>query len=108
MKFCYVCSVVSAWFLLNNPREAKKRAKKEAIKRSRQVRERGYIPLSTPLMWLDCMEEKIERDLALRAGIALLKKCDAIAFSESDLMLSEGIREELEEAKIMGKEIVRL
>lgn len=77
---------------------------------SREVKEAGGIPINPILCFDGVFDECTERDEVLEAGIKLLKRCDCIYVNKENGYWedSEGIKEELAEAKKLGlKEVVR-
>lgn len=81
-----------------------------AVQASREVKEAGGIPVNPILCFDGVYDECCERDEVLEAGLELLKCCDCIYVNKVNGYWedSEGIKEELAEAKRKGlKEVVR-
>lgn len=108
MKKVYVASPVAHYFGVYGKEQGLNYAKRHALAVSKQVKELGHIPISAPLMFLGVFDEPKERDLAMRAGLIILSLCDAFAYRKCDLILSEGMREELEGARLRKIEIIEL
>lgn len=108
MKKAYVASPVAHYFGVYGKDAGLKLAKKHAMMLSKLTKERGYIPISVPLMFLDVLEEPKDRDFALMAGISILKTCDVFCYLERDLPYSAGMQAELEEAESRKMEIIAL
>ena len=107
MRLCYVCSPIQYYYQLSEA-HAMKLAKAHAMQLAREVKALGYIPISAPLMFLGVYREPLERELALRASLRVLSTCQALAYKECDLIISEGIKCEVEEAKLRGIEVIKL
>lgn len=108
MKKVYIASPIAHYIGVYGKDQGIKYARRHALAVSKQVKELGYIPISTPLMFLGVYEEPKERELAMRAGLMVLATCNAFAYRVCDLLLSEGMREELEEARLRKMEIIDL
>lgn len=108
MGKAYVASPVAYYFRNYGEIKGLKFARRHAIAVCREIKALGYIPISAPLLFLGVYNETQERDLAMNAGLMVLESCDAFAYRECDLILSEGIQEELKEAKLRKMEIVEL
>lgn len=104
MRLCYVCSPIRSYYERGRADQAKAHAKELALK----VKAMGYIPISTPLLFIDIYKEGEEREEALRASLRVLTTCHALAYRECDLIISEGIKCEVEEAKARGMEVIKL
>ena len=78
-------------------------AKRIALEEAKKLKGHGYIPLSPVLLFDGIYNEQKERELALKAGLALLETCDYIYVStHRDSKNSEGIKAELEHAEKLG------
>lgn len=108
MKKVYVASPIAHYFGVYGKEQGINYAKRHALAVSKQVKELGHIPISAPLMFLGVFDEPKERELAMRAGLMVLATCNAFAYRECDLLISEGMREELEEARLRKMEIIEL
>lgn len=104
----YVASPIAHYFGVYGKEQGINYAKRHALAVSKQVKELGHIPISAPLMFLGVFDEQKERELAVRAGLMVLATCNAFAYRECDLLLSEGMHKELELAKKLGLEIIEL
>lgn len=65
----------------------------------------GFIPVNAALNFVGVYSEENEREVALECAFELLKKCDAIAYTEQDYLISSGIQKEVELAKELGMDI---
>lgn len=109
MRLCYVCSPIKHYYrVASNERLAIKHAKAHAMQLAREIKALGYIPISAPLMFLGVYNEPLEREEALRASLRVLTTCQALAYRECDLLISEGIKCEVEEATLRGMEVIKL
>lgn len=108
MKKVYVASPVAHYIGVYGKKQGINYVRRHALEVSKQVKELGHIPISLPLMFCGVYAESKERDLAMRAGLIILSLCDAFAYRKCDLILSEGMREELEEARLRDMEIIEL
>lgn len=108
MKKVYVASPIAHYFGVYGKKQGINYARRHALEVSKQVKELGHIPISAPLMFLGVFDEPKERDLAIKAGLIILSLCDAFAYRKCDLILSEGMREELEGARLRKIEIIEL
>lgn len=105
-KKCYVATKVSSHFskpgLSLSFEDRKRLVREEASRACMLVKKFGYIPISSPLLFIDVLDEWTERDKALEWGMSLLKECDCFAYFGSDLKVSRGINSELSEFRIFG------
>ena len=108
MKKVYVASPVAHYIGVHGENKGIDYVRRHALEVSKQVKELGHIPISLPLMFCGVYSESKERDLAMRSGLIILSLCDAFAYRKCDLILSEGMREELEEARLRKMEIIEL
>lgn len=108
MRLCYVCSPIKHYWSLENVSNPSALAKAHAMQLAREVKALGYIPISAPLMFLGVYSEPLEREEALRASLRVLTTCHALAYRECDLLISEGIKCEVEEARLRGMEVIKL
>ncbi|MGP1579962.1 MAG: DUF1937 family protein [Wolinella sp.] len=78
-------------------------ARRVALEEAKKLKSHGYIPLSPVLLFGEIYNEQKERELALKAGLALLETCDYIYVStHRDAKNSEGIKAELAHAEKLG------
>lgn len=109
MRLCYICSPIKHYFQFgSNHNHCLKLAKAHAMQLAREVKALGYIPISAPLMFLGVYDEPLEREEALIASLRVLTTCHALAYRECDLIISEGIKWEVEEATLRGMEVIKL
>lgn len=107
-KKVYVASPIAHYFKVYGSAMGLKFARRHAMELSKEVKKLGHIPISAPLMFLGVYDEPEERELAMCAGFMILASCNAFAYRECDLLLSKGIQEELEEAKLRKMEVIEL
>ena len=90
----YVCS----------PYSGDVRGNAEKAKRySRFTAERGAVPLAPHLLFPQFISEDTEREWAMRLGLAVLARCDAVYVFGS--VLSNGMKAEIAAAERLGVEI---
>lgn len=109
IKVAYIASPVKAFYQsYAEPQKAISEIKKYAISLCEVAKTKGYIPLSTPIAFIEVYDENKEREWALNAGMQILKKCDAFFYYKDDLSRSEGMRNELEIAKELNLEVIEI
>lgn len=108
----YIASPVAIYFTKNLSDEefieSCKKAKSHALQVSLAAKEKGYIPLSVPILFLDIYDERAERDRALRDCFEILERCDVFFYQKNDLPKSEGMQKELKYAMDRGMLIVEV
>lgn len=101
---CYVCSPVNYYYKMLPKNLAKRKCIEKASENMKKVYtlkesifDKTFYPISAPLSYTPVFDDKNyeERNYALKAGISLLNKCDCIMYDVEDLIISEGIRNEL-------------
>ena len=105
-KICYVASPVRSILELEDysPMGYEK-VMALALEGCKEVKKKGYIPLSPVLLFMNIYSEKIEREEALNDGLALLTRCDCF-YEVKSAYISEGIVEEREFAQKLGLKIL--
>ncbi|ANV98306.1 hypothetical protein BBW65_07105 [Helicobacter enhydrae] len=99
---CYVASPVKNILELENyTPKAWQRVMDMAESGCREVKERGYIPLSPVLLFAKVYCEEKQREEALKDGLALLAKCHCF-YEVKSAYKSEGVAKEREVAIDLG------
>lgn len=99
---CYVASPVKNVLELENyTPKAWQRVMELAENGCKEVKEKGYIPLSPVLILAKVYCEKSEREEALKDGLALLSKCHCF-YEVKSAFKSEGMQKEREMARDLG------
>ena len=96
-KLAYVCSPYSGNIQANI---------EFARKCCRRVMERGYVPIAPHLLFPQFMSEETEREKAIDLGLQLLAKCAVLWICGR--YVSDGMRQEIEEAERLGIEVKHL
>ena len=105
-KICYVASPVKSILELEDYSPmGYDRVRALALEGCKEVKKRGYIPLSPVLLFMNIYSEKIERKEALNDGFMLLTRCDCF-YEVKTTYISEGIVEEREFAQKLGLKIL--
>lgn len=105
-KICYVASPVRSVLEIEDYSPAGyERVIALALQGCKEVKKRGYIPLSSVLLFMNIYSERIEREEALFDGLALLTRCDCF-YEVKSAYISEGIVEEREFAQKLGLKIL--
>ena len=76
-----------------------------AVTYCRRVIDEGYMPVASHLLYPQILNDNIpeERELGLLFGLSLLRLCDVVwVFGE----VSQGVAQEIEEAKRLKKQII--
>lgn len=95
-KLVYVCSAYSGDVERNIQR---------ARKYCRFAVEQGAVPVAPHLLLPQFMEERTERELAMRLDLELLARCDEIWVFRTEAGMSAGMRLELDMAEELGTTI---
>lgn len=105
MKLLYVASPIAAFY--NNPsiKDPQTQCQDYARNLCSVVKKAGFIPVNAALNFVGVYSEENEREAAMECAFELLKRCDAIAYTDIDFMLSSGIKKEVELAKKLGIDI---
>lgn len=105
MRLLYVASPIAAFY--NNPsiKDPKTQCQDYARDLCSVVKKAGFIPVNAALNFVGVYSEETEREVAIECAFELLKRCDAIAYTDIDFMLSSGIKKEAELAKELGMDI---
>lgn len=105
MKLLYVASPIAAFY--NNPSIKDPQAQCQDYARNlcSVVKKAGFIPVNAALNFVGVYSEENEREVAMECAFELLKRCDAIAYTEQDYLISSGIQKEVELAKELGMDI---
>lgn len=114
-ELCYVTSLVAHHLEFKDKIEdnpfgytTQDAIRDNALQNSKIAKDLGYIPISTPLMWLGLYDDNNDRDLILNNCLEVLKKCNAILYKESEFEISEGIKLEVRFAKQNGLKIIKI
>lgn len=104
MKLLYVASPIAVFHNngSNNPQEECQDYARHLCSVAKNA---GFIPVNAALNFVGVYSEENEREVALECAFELLKKCDAIAYTEQDYLISSGIQKEVELAKELGMDI---
>lgn len=105
MKLIYVASPIASFH--NNPsiEDPQTQCQEYARNLCCVVKQAGFIPVNAALNFVGVYSEESEREVALECAFELLKRCDAIAYTDIDYILSSGIKKEAELAKELGMDI---
>ena len=95
-KLVYICSAYSGDVEKNIQR---------VRKYCRSAVEQGAVPVAPHLLFPQFMEERTERELAVRLDMELLARCDEIWVFRTEDGMSAGMRLELDMAEELGATI---